>query len=59
MTGRSGRDSVELPISVSSELQRRLVLGIVAAAAVLSIGMGPGMIVPTSGQSKVQHRLAG
>lgn len=57
-TGRPNKEFEGLPIAVTSELQRIAVLGVVAVATVLSIGMGPGMMLPTSGQSRIQHRLA-
>lgn len=57
MTGRSCSEYSELPIAVSSEMQRKFVLGVAVVATVLSIGMGPGMIIPTSGQFRIQHKL--
>ena len=57
MTGQSCGESYELPLSVSGEKQKYCVLGLAVLATALSVGMGPGMIIPTSGHSRIQHKL--
>jgi len=49
--------SSETAIAARGKLQKVLVLGVAATAFALTVGMGPGLIVPTSGQSRILHKL--